>query len=118
MTEELLKAAKERVPDLSAVEGRMLRAVRARAFCGSDEDSNPSNEPQCGAQWTNPKWRTEEPCQDGEMNTPLYSADEANEERIGRAMTKYLLRLLGFAKLAMLTLVALFILSISTLAQG
>jgi hypothetical protein len=53
LNDELLKAAKERFPNLSEAEERMLRAVKSeRAICGSDDnDSNAANSPQCGDQW-------------------------------------------------------------------
>jgi len=53
MNDELLKAAKERFPNLSEAEERMLLAVKSeRAICGSDDsDSNAANSPQCGDQW-------------------------------------------------------------------
>jgi hypothetical protein len=53
MNEELLKAAKERFPNLSKAEECMLCAVKSiRAICGdNDDDSNPANDPQCGVLW-------------------------------------------------------------------
>jgi hypothetical protein len=53
MNDDLLKAAKDRFPNLTDVEERMLRAVKSdRVICRSDgDDSNAANHAQCGELW-------------------------------------------------------------------